>query len=319
MPAEFALIAQYFARAARRADVRLGIGDDAAVLRPPPGMELVASTDTLVGGVHFLPDCAPRAVGHKALAANLSDLAAMGADPAWVLLAITLPGTSGQAREGWLEQFMAGFDALAGAHGADLVGGDTTAGPLAITVTVLGLVPAGQALTRAGARVGDGVYVSGSLGGAGVGQACRRGRTSLAPELADAVCARLEYPQPRVALGRALRGRAHAAIDVSDGLAADLGHVLAASGVGARVALADLPLGPGVPDTPAGRLAALTGGDDYELCFTAPDGTDLGGLEAAGGCALTRIGRIEAAPGLRVIGADGAPLALARAGYEHDV
>jgi thiamine-monophosphate kinase len=312
MAAEFDLIARCFARAPRRADVPLGIGDDAALLTVPPRCELVVAVDTLVAGVHFLADCAPHAIGHKALAVNLSDLAAMGADPAWALLALTTPDLD----EAWAAACMAGFEALARRHDVDLVGGDTTRGPLTITVTALGHVPAGQALRRAGARVGDAIYVSGTVGAAGAALAAQVGGAALPDAAAIAAQARLDYPQPRVALGRALRGLAHAAIDVSDGVAADLGHMLTASGVGATLELAALPLGPGVPDTPQGRLAALVAGDDYELCFAVPPGAALGALATVHG-PLTRIGTVEAAAGLRVLGSDGAPVALGRRGYEH--
>lgn len=315
MPAEFELIARHFARRPQRADVRLGVGDDAAVLACAVGRELVVSTDTLVAGVHFLPAVDPRSLGHKALAVNLSDLAAMGADPAWALLALTLPA----ADEAWLAEFMAGFEALAAAHAVDLVGGDTTHGPLAMTVTVIGQVPAGAALRRAGARVGDGVYVSGTVGGAGAALAQLESRAVLPGAALGEARRRLDWPQPRVALGCALRGVASAAIDVSDGLAADLGHILEASGVGAVLELAAVPLGPGVPDTLAGRLDAVGAGDDYELVFTAAQPDAVARVAQAAGCAVHRIGTIEARPGLRVCAPDGSIVALPRSGYQHRV
>ena len=315
MRAEFDLIARHFQRAPRRADVRLGVGDDAALLVPASGTELVMTADTLVAGVHFLPDTAPAALGHKALAVNLSDLAAMGAQPAWALLALTLPPDHAP----WVAAFMRGFDALARRVGIELVGGDTTSGPLVITVTAVGQVPAGQALRRSGARVGDAIYLSGSVGGAGAGLGHRRGRGGLPGAAARAACARLDRPQPRLTLGRALRGVASAAIDVSDGLAPDQGPILEERGVAARVALADLPIGPGVADTPAGRVAALSAGDDYELCFTASPAADVQAAARAARCPVTRIGTVERRAGLRVVDANGRRVRLARTGYVHRV
>ncbi len=232
---EFDLIRDYFTDVgARRTDVDLGVGDDCALLEVPAGQQLAISIDTLAAGTHFLPDCDPESLGHKSLAVGLSDLAAMGAEPAWATLALTLPDHD----PGWIAAFSRGFAALAGAHGVSLVGGDTTRGPLSVTVQVHGLVPAGRAIRRSGAAPGDRVYVSGTLGDAGL--ALRR---ILSGEPVDPVArARLERPTPRVALGLALRGVASAMIDVSDGLAADLGHILAASGVGAEIDLTALPL-----------------------------------------------------------------------------
>lgn len=315
MPGEFELIARHFAALTqRRADVVLGVGDDAALLDPPPGQELVVTVDTLALGVHFFADCPPAALGHKALAVNLSDLAAMGAEPAWALLALTLPTPD----EAWLTQFAAGFAAIARQFDLSLVGGDTCRGPLAVTITALGYVPRGQALRRSGARPGDGVYVSGEIGAAGLAVRARRGEITLPAALATHAARRLDYPQPRVALGLALRGLASAAIDVSDGLLADLGHICASSGVGARLELARLPL-------PDGALAVATreslvgSGDDYELCFTVPPRHEpaLGALAAKVGCAVTRIGRIEAAPGLWLIDEAGQTRPAAQAGHDH--
>lgn len=312
--AEFELIREHFRRAGTRADVVLGVGDDCALLTVPAGMQLAVSLDLLVSGVHFLPDVAPEALGWKALAVNLSDLAAMGAEPAWVTLGLTLPAVD----EGWLAAFCRGFYALAAEHGVELVGGDTTRGPLAIAVQVHGFVAPGAALTRAGARPGDLVCVSGTPGFAALGLALRLGRTELPEPLAASALERLERPQPRVALGRALRGLATACIDVSDGLAQDLGHILEASGVGASIEVERVPRPP-VADADAALQAALAGGDDYELCFTLPPGRlpRLAAAAAAGGCPCSVIGRIEAAPGLRLRRADGSPLHLARGGYEH--
>lgn len=315
MPGEFELIARHFATLTPpRADVVLGVGDDAALLDLPLGHELVATVDTLALGVHFFDDCPPAALGHKALAVNLSDLAAMGAEPAWALLALTLPA----ANDAWLTQFASGFAALARAFAVSLVGGDTCRGPLAVTVTALGRVPHGQALRRSGARPGDGVFVSGEIGTAGLAVLARRSEITLPPVLAAHAAQRLDYPQPRVALGLAVRDLASAAIDVSDGLLADLGHICAASGVGARLDLARLPL-------PDGALAVtsteslISSGDDYELCFTVSpqNAPALAAVAANVGCAVTRIGHIEAVPGLWLVDADGQARLATQGGHDH--
>jgi thiamine-monophosphate kinase len=308
---EFELIARWFTPPPG-AGVLLGVGDDAALLAPRAGEVLAAATDTLVEGIHFPSGSPPRSIGHRALAVNLSDLAAMGAEPRWALLALTLPALD----ERWLDGFAAGFAELAARSGCALVGGDTTRGPLAVTVTVLGAVPAGGALRRAGARVGDALCVSGTLGdGAG---GLRAAQGDLPPGAAsDALRARFELPEPRLALGRALRGVAHACIDVSDGLVADLGHLLSASGVGATVEVDALPTSDALRAVCAAqaRELALTGGDDYELAFAcAPEA--LAALGAAG-VALTRIGTVEAAPGLRLVDGAGRPVTVARGGHDH--
>ncbi|HEX5959665.1 MAG TPA: thiamine-phosphate kinase [Rhodanobacteraceae bacterium] len=297
-----------------RGDVALGIGDDAALLDVPAGRQLVACTDTLVAGVHFLPGTAPGDIGWKALAVNLSDLAAMGAEPAWVLLALTLPG--GDAR--FVERFADGFAELARAHGVALVGGDTTQGPLSVTPTALGSVPTGQALTRGGARPGDAVFVTGTLGdAAGALRLLRR-----ADRVPAALHARMLRPQPRIAAGIALRGIASACIDVSDGLLADLGHVCAARELGAELDAEAVPLSAALAAgfDPATCLElALAGGDDYELCFTAPAarGQEIVDKLDAAGCGATKIGRIVAGSGVRVLDARGNVMALPRAGWEH--
>jgi thiamine-monophosphate kinase len=275
---ELQLIERLLHAGARRDDVRLGIGDDAAVLVPPAGHELVLTTDALVEGAHFLSGAPPRSLGHRALAVNLSDVAAMGAAPAWALLSLVLP----QADTAWLEEFALGFGALARAHGVALVGGNLARGPLSITVQLAGLIPAGSALRRSGAGSGDLLYVSGTLGDAAASHAVHGG--TLAASAADAAFLRqrFEYPTPRVGLGRALAGLASACIDVSDGLYADLGRLLAASGCGARVQVDRLPLSPAL-ERSAGTGAwrqALAGGEDYELCFTVPP-QRLAALEAA--------------------------------------
>ncbi|MBI5331738.1 MAG: thiamine-phosphate kinase [Betaproteobacteria bacterium] len=316
MPSEFDLIARHFTRPCPGAT--LGVGDDAALLRPAPGMDLAVSTDMLVSGRHFLPDTDPRRLGHKTLAVNLSDLAAMGAIPRWATLALALP----QADEAWLAAFSAGFFDLAAHHGVDLVGGDTTRGPLALSVTILGEVESGRALRRDAARAGDELWVSGELGGAALGLMHVQGALHLNAEHARACLARLEAPQPRVALGRALIGLARAAIDVSDGLLADLGHILERSGVGAELALERLPVPAALSPLmaqEAGRACALAGGDDYELCFTAPVSAReaLAELEAELGLRLTRIGQITATAGLTVRDGEGRPLPTLRQGYDH--
>lgn len=316
---EFDLIARYFTgKSPTRADVVLGIGDDGALVSVPAGMELVLTMDTLVAGVHFPAHTAAAAIGHKALAVNLSDLAAMGATPAWATLALTLP----QANSGWLADFAAGFYALAHSHGVALIGGDTTRGPLTITVQAHGFVPAGSALRRNGARAGDEIYVTGTLGDAGLGLRVALGEVSLAPADAQCVRARLECPTPRVAAGLVLRGRATAAIDVSDGLMADLGHVLTASGCGAVVEAACLPLSPALSGWATANerwQLALTAGDDYELCFTvAPQQAQQVQMDlAAVGVPATRIGQVTAQTQLHCLQPDGTPVALSQAGYQH--
>ena len=293
---EFDLIRRHFFRAASGvAGVRLGNGDDAALLVPAPGRALAVSSDMLVEGRHFLPDVEPQALGHKALAVNLSDLAAMGAKPLAFTLALALP----RADESWLRGLAQGMLALADAHGCALVGGDTTAGPLTLALTVFGEVEPARALRRDAAQVGDDVWVSGTLGLARLGLALLRGEWTLAGPQAEAARAQLLRPLPRLALGQALAGLAHAAADVSDGLLADLGHILAASGVAAELDVEAL-LREAVPPVvralpPATALSyALAGGDDYELVFTAPAGSREAVQAAAVRAAtpVARIGRI---------------------------
>lgn len=315
---EFELIRAFFAECgAARADVALGVGDDCALLTPPAGHALAVTTDTLTADVHFARATDPRALGHKALAVNLSDLAAMGAEPAWLTLAVTLP----EVDRAWLAAFADGFCALAREQGARLVGGDTTHGPLSITVTAHGFVPRGQALTRAGARAGDLIYVTGLLGEAGIGLVHAEKGLTLPSEYLARALARLHSPAPRVREGMGLRGLASACIDVSDGLVADLGHVLAASGVGARLDLKRLPVSPAFDAAFAtlGWDVALAHGDDYELCFTVPPQREaaLHRVAAAWGCGASRIGVIEAEPGLRIIDEAGRPYTPRRRGYDH--
>jgi thiamine-monophosphate kinase len=318
---EFDLIARYFTRAPRAADVVLGIGDDAALIAPGPGQQLVLTTDMLVAGRHFHADVDPARLGHKTLAVNLSDLAAMGARPRFALLACAFPENDPD----WLAAFADGFFALADRHGVDLIGGDTTRGPLNLCVTAIGEVPAGAALTRSGARPGDDVYVSGTLGDAALALAAMGGHVSL-PEDAFAACRqRLELPEPRVALGLALRGVASSAIDVSDGLVGDLGHIVERSGVGARVDVARLPASPWLAAmlkdgrrSPA-LSCLLAGGDDYELCFTAanPQRERIAALAGSLGLALTRIGKITATGGFTVRDETGAAMKALPRAYDH--
>ena len=309
---EFDLIARIRARVATRADVVLGIGDDAALLAPPPGRQLVVTADTLNDGVHFPRGTSPADVGWKALAVNLSDLASMGAEPAWCTLSLSLP----QSDPAWIEGFLDGFLDLAGQHGIALVGGDTTHGPLSIAVTAMGLVEPGRALRRDGARVGDEVWVTGTLGDAAGGLAL------LDREPVPALRARLDRPTPRVAAGRALAGIATACVDVSDGLLADLGHVCARSHVAARIDVDALPASAVLREAfgEADRIALqASGGDDYELCFTAPAdaGADIGAVSAQLGLRITRIGRIVAGEGVHPVDAKSQPWSSPRRGYDH--
>ena len=317
--AEFDLIDLIRARCAVvREDVRLGIGDDAALLAVPAGQVLAVSTDTLVSGIHFPKNTAPFDIGWKSLAVNLSDLAAMGATPAWATLALTLP----TANAAWVAAVADGFAMLARRFDLALVGGDTTQGPLSITVTVHGFVPESLALRRDGAKVGDAVFVTGTLGDAAAGLRLLQNPSPIGKGVLEQLIERLNRPTPRVAQGLLLRGRAHACIDVSDGLVADLGHICKASGVGAEIDLALLPASPALRerfDDDARAPLQLAGGDDYELCFTAPAATADALLDdfARSGCAVTRIGRIVAEPGVRVHDAHGNPFELPRGGWQH--
>jgi len=314
---EFDLIARYFARQdVRRPDVPLGVGDDCALLRAPAGMDLAVTTDTLVAGVHFPENTHPEALGHKALAVNLSDLAAMGAEPAWAMLALTLP----QADEAWLEAFARGLLGLAARYGVQLVGGDTTRGPLSVTLQVFGFVPQGKALRRDAAQPGDLICVTGTLGDAGLGLRIAQGKLAAPAPYAEYLLGRLERPVPRVETGLALRGLAHAAIDVSDGLVADLGHILDSSGVGATVQVERIPVSAAFRELVADDWnTALGSGDDYELCFTLPPErrAELEKSCAERGECCTCIGVIEQRPGLRLLRNDGSAFDLAAQGYDH--
>ena len=320
---EFELIERFFKRAASRNP--LGVGDDCALLAPAPGMQLAVSTDMLVEGRHFLSTVDPSALGHKALAVNLSDLAACGARPLAFSLALALP----RVDESWLEGFSRGLFALADAHECELVGGDTTQGPLNICITVFGEVPAGHALLRSGARAGDDIYVSGTLGDARLALEVFRGRLSVAADVFEAARIRMEQPTPRIGLGQALRGIATSAIDVSDGLAGDLGHVLRQSGLGARVettaaigllaAASDSATGAELLSTETRLELVLAGGDDYELVFTAPASAReaIQAAAAASKTPVTRIGRTETEPGLRLVDAQGTLLQRRYASFDH--
>jgi thiamine-monophosphate kinase len=316
---EFDLIRRYFTHTARSAV--LGVGDDAALVRVRRGMELAVSADMLVAGRHFFPDADPGKLGHKALAVNLSDMAAMGAAPRWATLALALP----RADPRWLTAFARGFMRLAHSHRVDLIGGDTTRGPLTISVQILGEVPSGTALRRDGARVGDDVWVSGMLGNAALALASINGRVQLARRDRALLETRLNTPIPRVALGAALRGIARSAIDISDGLIADLGHICERSGVAAVVELARVPRSPVMErclPRPAALAALLAGGDDYELCFTAGPGNRaaMAPLSRRHRIKLTRIGRIVRPRGRGwsvILDAGGRPLTLKHKGFEH--
>ena len=314
MPGEFSLIDAIARRVPARNDVVLGIGDDAAILAVPAGRQLVVAMDTLNAGMHFPDGTAPADIGWKALAVNLSDLAAMGARPAWCTLSLSLPGSDA----GWVDGFLDGFLPLAALHDVALVGGDTTRGPLSVCVTAHGLVEPGRALRRDGARVGDDVWVTGTPGDAAGALAQWRA----GGERDAALGARLDRPTPRVEAGLALVGVAHAAIDVSDGLLADLGHVCAASGVGAEIELDALPASPMLAaafDPGQRRVLQCTGGDDYELCFTLARERrgDMADVAEAVGVAMTRIGRIVAGDAVVALDADGRRWTPQRRGFEH--
>ena len=312
---EFELIERYFTRPARRAE--LGVGDDCALLVPPAGSSFAVSSDMLVEGRHFVSTVAPERLGHKALAVNLSDLAACGARPVAFTLALALP----EASEAFLAPFARGLLALADRHGCELVGGDTTRGPLTIAITVFGEVPCGAALLRSGACPGDDIWVSGTLGDARLALEVLRGSVALEGAGFERVRLAMEQPEPRLALGVALRGVASAAIDVSDGLAGDLGHLLSRSGVGASIDLGTLPRSADVAALPAGlqQTLLLSGGDDYELVFTAPP--DRRGAVAAAGVAgavaVTRIGRIEPGSALRFHDRAGRPVEVRAESFDH--
>ncbi len=312
---EFRLIESYFEqRRLGRDDVALGIGDDAALLRPQQGMLLVTAVDTLISGVHFPENTSPAAIGHKVLAVNLSDLAAMGAVPAWATLSLSLP----EPDETFLRAFSDGFFALAEQFNVELVGGDTVRGPLVLTAQVHGQLAEGEELTRSGARPGDLLFVSGTLGDAAAGLELVQGSGSLDCDGADRLRQRLDYPTPRVALGRALCGLATSCIDISDGLCADLGHLMERSHLGAEIDSSLLPLSTelvAIKGESAARQLALHGGDDYELCFTVPEAkeAELMRLATTFEVTVSRIGEMTNEVGM--LRCDGEPIACA--GYDH--
>ncbi|MEZ5498901.1 MAG: thiamine-phosphate kinase [Steroidobacteraceae bacterium] len=312
---EFALIDRYFrSLGAIRADVIVGVGDDGAVLRPPDGHDVVAVLDTIVAGRHFPRQTAAASIAHRALAVNLSDLAAMAAQPAWMLLSLTME----RADTSWLDDFAAALDALALRFGVALVGGDTVRGPLAITVQASGFVPTGRQLTRSGARPGDLLYVSGTLGDAAAGLAIAE---SAAASLVtgDYLRRRFDFPEPRVELGLQLRDFASACIDVSDGLFADLSRMAASSGCGAELELMDLPLSGALLDAHGRESAqrlAMTGGDDYELCFAVPPQLSRAFERLAKPCQVTRIGQFVTGEGV-VVRSAGAVIEFSHSGFDH--
>ena len=318
MPSEFDLIARYFTRPVRPGGpALLGVGDDCALLAPPAGEALAISTDMLVEGRHFFASADAEALGHKALAVNLSDLAAMGARPLGFTLALALPAVN----EAWLEGFSRGLLSLADMHGIDLIGGDTTRGPLNICISVFGSVPEKHALRRDGAKPGDDVWVSGTLGDARLALEVMQQKISLPPSDLQAAAPRLHRPTPRVSLALALRGVASGAIDVSDGLLGDLGHILHRSAVGATIDANLLPFGDVLQSQALQirREFALNGGDDYELCFTAAPAfrTRVQAAAAETGVRVTRIGSITSGPGLQVQDAHGQPVTLASHSFDH--
>ena len=313
---EFDLIRRHFTRPA--ANAVLGVGDDCALVDVTNGMDLAVSTDTMVSGTHFFPDVDPENLGHKALAVNLSDMAAMGAMPYWAMLALTLPNVD----HAWLAAFAKGFFDLAQEYNVSLIGGDTTRGPLTMTVTIMGEVPAGAALRRSGAKAGNDVWVTGNIGDAALAVAHRHGRIVLAEGDYREAVMRLYEPTPRVSVGQSLRGLATSAIDVSDGLLADLTHICRLSGVGATIDLASVPvssIGARHIHSDEGRNAILAGGDDYELCFTAhPNSREsIEDLTDVFGIPITRVGQIKRGKGVSLLGSDGKPVKIDGRGYDH--
>lgn len=315
---EFSLIRRYFNRLPRHASVLLGVGDDGALWRPTPGLDLAIAADMLLAERHFFADEDPAAIGHKALAVNLSDMAAMGAQPRAVTLCLALP--HGDAA--WLDGFAAGFWELADQYGIDLIGGDTTRGPLTIAIQVWGELLPGTALLRSGARCGDDIWISGRLGGAAVALQHRLGNISVPPSVFERCQERLLRPQPRVQLGLQLGAVASAAIDISDGLLSDLGHILQASQCGAEISYSAIALEAGLAELrnqPLVREAVLAGGDDYELCFTAPADKKqvIQQLAEQTGIVLSCIGSIRDEPGIIIKGESGEELHVGRTGYNH--
>lgn len=312
---EFQLISRYFEWPTPHAD--LGVGDDAALMSLQPGMQLAVSADMLVEGRHFFAGTDPYALGRKVLAVNLSDMAAMGAIPRWFTLSLALPA----ADAAWLAAFSAGMRAMAQQYGVDLVGGDTTRGPLTIAIQIMGEVESGTALLRSAANPGDDLWVSGPLGGAAAAVMHRQGRVSLPGAVLPLCESRLDDPEPRVTLGRNLRGLATAALDISDGLLGDAAHICERSGCGVEIDLALVPYPTELDCLPTALLqeAILSGGDDYELCFAAPleKRAEMAVLAQTTGLPLTRVGRLVAGAGVRVLAPGGTSLAVTHAGFDH--
>lgn len=316
MASEFELIRQHFTHPTRH--TVLGVGDDAALIEVSEGMQLAVSADMLVAGTHFLADADPFQLGWKSMAVNLSDMAAMGALPKWATLSIALP----TADEPWLTAFAKGLLACANRYQVDLIGGDTTRGPLAISLQIIGEVKPGRALKRAAAQVGDEIWVSGTLGGAAMALAALQGCYALSQDELDVCLPALHLPQPRVQLGLVLSPLAHSAIDISDGLLADVGHLLEASGTGAEIRLRDIPCNQVVNSRlqeSQVQQMVLAGGDDYELCFTAPasNHSEIAKMSSIFCLPLTCIGIITSEPGLRVFGLDNAVMHTEQTGYDH--
>lgn len=316
MASEFELIHRHFTRPTRQ--TLLGVGDDAALLTVSPGMELAISADMLVAGTHFLADADPYQLGWKSLAVNLSDMAAIGALPKWATLAIALPA----ANESWIGCFAQGFFACAERYQVDLIGGDTTRGPLAISVQIMGEVASGKGVLRSGAKIGDEIWVSGTLGSAALALAALQERYALSADELDACLPALNMPQPRVELGLLLHLYANSAIDISDGLLADLGHILQSSAVGAEISLRDIPCSKTVNVRLADKQIqqmVLAGGDDYELCFTAParNHGEIARLAQIISLPLTQIGTVSAGRGLVVRDLDNQIIDMKETGFDH--
>jgi thiamine-monophosphate kinase len=316
---EFELIAQCFSQAGRsRTDVVIGVGDDGAVVQVRDGFDLVVTTDTMVEGVHFFPDVDPRALGHKLVAVNVSDLAAMGAEPAWLSLAITLP----KVEDAWLQAFAEGLSETADYYNCQLIGGDTTRGPLTLTVIAKGFVPRGKAITRAGAKVGDYIYVTGTLGDAALGLKLVQNQVEVSKKHRAHILQRFHYPTARVALGQALRTIASSAMDISDGLCGDLPHILNRSKVGAIVDVSKIPMSQALKDSCDWQSAlqcALSGGEDYELVFTVPE-NKRGSLEvllSPYGVPISCIGRVTGLTGKLELKQGDQPFTYQHSGYQH--
>lgn len=316
---EFELISRYFSQAgAKRSDATVGIGDDGAVLQVRDNYDLIVTTDTMVAGTHFFPDVDPRALGHKLVAVNVSDLAAMGAEPAWLSLALTLPAVD----EAWVAAFAAGLHETAEYYNCQLIGGDTTRGPLSLTMIAKGIVPRGKALTRSGAKVGDYIYVTGTLGDAALGLKLCQGLHEVSKKHQTHILQRFHYPSARVALGQALRTIASSAMDLSDGLYSDIQHILNRSGVGASIDVSRIPLSQAIKDSCDGATAiqlALSGGEDYELLFTVPEAKrgSLDVLLSPYGIPVTCIGRITGVAGKLELKQAEQPFAYEHHGFKH--